>query len=137
MHAAARADEAKAFADTALRGMLPPAQEAEVRLSIGGMFSISPDVRAQACRDALALSGLPADLRGRHLALLFHSLVVAGRTVEARSLLDETKAGVKAAGDIRAEPVLLLAESALEYAEGRFGQARDLVERFIRGEIDR
>jgi len=136
LHAAARGDEAKAFADTALRGMLPPAQEAEVRLSIGSMFSISPDVRAQACRDALALSGLPADLRGRHLALLFHNLVVAGRTAEARTVLDETQAALKAAGDFRAESVLLLAESALEYAEGRFGQARDLVEAALRSSPD-
>src|SRR5580658_1252841 len=59
LHAAARSDEAKSFADTALRQVLPPHQEADVRLSIAGMFAISPDVRAEACRKGLALPGLP------------------------------------------------------------------------------
>ena len=136
LHAAARGEEAKAFADTALRDILPPAQEAEVRLSIGGMFSISPDVRAQSCREALALEGLPADLRGRHLALLLHNLVVAGRTVEARTLLDETQAALQAAGDSRAQSLLLLAESGLEYAEGRFERAQGLVEAALRSSSD-
>jgi len=54
LHAAARrGEEAKAFADTALRDVLPAAQEAEVRLSIAGMFAISPDVRAETGRQAL------------------------------------------------------------------------------------
>jgi DNA-binding CsgD family transcriptional regulator len=132
LHAAARGEEAKAFADTALREMLPPAQEAEVRLSIGGMFSISPDVRARSCREALALPGLPADLRARHQALLLHNLVVAGRTAEARTVLDETKAALQAAADFRAGSVLLLAESGIEYAEGRFVRARELVEGALR-----
>jgi hypothetical protein len=55
LHAAARGEEAKAFADTALRQVLPPEQEAEVRVSIAGMFAIAPDVRAETCRQALAL----------------------------------------------------------------------------------
>jgi hypothetical protein len=59
LHAAARSDEAMAFADGALRQVLPAEQEAEVRLSIGSLFSISPDVRAESCRRALALPGLP------------------------------------------------------------------------------
>ena len=50
LHAAARSDQAMAFADGALRQVLPAEQEAEVRLSIGTLFSISPDVRAESCR---------------------------------------------------------------------------------------
>jgi len=60
LHAAARSEEAKAFADSALRQVLPAAQEAEVRLSIASLFSISPEVRAESCRRALH----PRPLRG-------------------------------------------------------------------------
>ena len=70
LHAAGRGEEAKAFADTALHQTFPAEQEAEVRISVAGMFAISPDVRAEECRQALALPGLPAPLRARHLALL-------------------------------------------------------------------
>ena len=41
LHAAGRGEEAKAFADTALHQAFPPEQEAEVRLSIAGMFALS------------------------------------------------------------------------------------------------
>lgn len=78
LHAAARSEEAMAFADGALRQVLSAEQEAEVRLSIANLFSISPDVRAESCRRALALPGLPPDLRARLLAQLFHNLVVGG-----------------------------------------------------------
>src|SRR4029077_18441427 len=89
LHAAGRTDEAKAFADTALRRVLPAAQEAEVRLSVASMFSLCPDTRADSNRSALLLLGLPEDLRNRHEALLLHNLVVAGRASEARALRDE------------------------------------------------
>ena len=78
LHAAGRGEEAKAFADTALHQTFPAEQEAEVRISVAGMFALSPDVRAEACRRALALPGLPAPLRARHLALLFHNFVDSG-----------------------------------------------------------
>ena len=48
LHGAGRVDEARAFADTNLRDALPPAQEAEVLLSIAGMFRVPPDARAAA-----------------------------------------------------------------------------------------
>ena len=95
LHAAARGEEAKSFADTALRQVLPAEQEAEVHLSIAGMFAISPDVRAEACRQALALPGLPEHLRARHLALFFHNLANAGRIDEARAQLEGAVAAVR------------------------------------------
>ena len=55
LNAAARSEEAQAFADGALRQALPARQEAEVRLSIASLFSISPEVRAESCRRALDL----------------------------------------------------------------------------------
>ena len=100
LHAAGRGEEAKAFAETALHQAFLPEQEAEVRLSIAGMFAISSDVRAEECRQALALPGLPADLRARHLALLFHNLVTAGRRDDARAMLEEATVAVRTSGDV-------------------------------------
>ena len=59
MHAAGQGEEAKAFADSALREALPQEQEAEVRLGIASMFGISPDLRADAGRRALLLTEIP------------------------------------------------------------------------------
>src|SRR6202042_2122963 len=59
LHAAGRVEEAKAFADDAMRQVLPVAQEAQVRLGIAGMWLVSPDVRVHASREALKLVGLP------------------------------------------------------------------------------
>ena len=89
LHAAGRGEDAKAFADSALHQVFPAEQEAEVRLSVAGMFAMSSDVRAEACRRALALPGLADELRARHLALLFHNLVTAGRCDDARAMLEE------------------------------------------------
>src|SRR5690349_4168605 len=82
LHAAGRIEEAKAFADNAMRQVLPAGEEAEVRLGIAGMWLISPDVRVHASREALQLKGLPEHLRLAHLAKLAYNLVAAGRTEE-------------------------------------------------------
>ena len=132
LHAAARSEEAKSFADTALRAVLPAQQEADVRLSIAGMFAISPDVRAEACRKALALPGLTPAIRAQHLALLFHNLVTAGRLDEARVELGDAAAAVRECQDEAGRFVLELAESGLDYADGRFGRALALVEAALR-----
>ncbi|MEA2188353.1 MAG: hypothetical protein QOK16_3364 [Solirubrobacteraceae bacterium] len=78
LHAAGRIEEGKAFADDAMRQLLPVAQEAEVRLGIAGMWLVSPDVRVHASREALKLPGLAERLRLAHLAKLAYNLVVAG-----------------------------------------------------------
>jgi DNA-binding CsgD family transcriptional regulator len=88
LHAAGRIDEAKAFADNAMREVLPAAEEAEVRLGIAGMWSVSPDVRVHASREALKLKGLPEQLRLAHMATLAYNLVVAGRTDEAKTAFE-------------------------------------------------
>jgi DNA-binding CsgD family transcriptional regulator len=132
LHAAARGEEAKRFADTALRAVLPPEQEAEVRLSIAGMFAISPDVRAEACGQALAFPNLSESLRARHLAFLFHNLMTAGRLDDARAALREATMAVEACHDVAGQFVLELAESGLAYADGRFGDALELVETALR-----
>ena len=127
LHIAGNSEEAIAFADQALRRTLPAIQEAEIRLSIAGMFAISPEVRISAGRLALTLPDLTGTLRARHLACLFHNLVTAGRPEEARAILEEVRAAVTSAEDNRASFMLQLAESALEYTDDRFGSSVDLI----------
>src|SRR6266481_1442914 len=127
LHIAGDSDEAIAFADRALRETLPALQEAEVRLSIAGMFAISPEIRIGAGHLALNLPDLPETVRARHLACLFHNLVTAGRLDEARAVLEETRATVESVDDARATFTLRVAESALEYTDDRFGRSHELI----------
>src|SRR5438876_8919728 len=127
LHIAGDSEQAIAFADRALRETLPALQEAEVRLSIAGMFAISPETRIGAGRLALNLPDLPDTLRARHLACLFHNLVTAGRLDEGRAVLEETRATVESADDARATFTLRVAESALEYTDDRFGPSHELI----------
>ncbi len=126
LHIAGNSEEARAFADTALRETLPAEQEAEVRLSIAGMFAISPDVRAGAGRLALALPGLSKGFRARHLACLVHNLMVSGRLEEAHEILEEARSAVASSGDGRAAFTLTFAEMAIEYADGQLLRALEL-----------
>ena len=133
LHAAGQADEAKAFADGALRQALPAGQEAEVCLSIAGLFSISPEVRAESCRRALALPGVPADLRARLLAQLFYNLMVAVRLPEAQQLLPDVRKAVEATGDTAARYTQKLTEAALLYLDGHFGTALAMIDASLSG----
>jgi tetratricopeptide (TPR) repeat protein len=126
LHEAGRVEEARAFADTSLRQALPAEQEAEVRLSIAGMFALSPDVRDEAGRQALALPGLSPALRARHLACLVHNLTVGGRYEEAREQLAAARAA--AGADANAAFILNLAEGGLEVVAGRFSRALEVTE---------
>lgn len=132
LSAAARSEEATAFADSALRQALPPAQEAQVRLSIASMYSISPEVRAESCRQGLELTGVPPDLRARLLVQLFYSLVVAVRPDQAQQLLQEVRQTVEQTGDRAARFILELAESALQYTRGHFETALTLADAALR-----
>jgi DNA-binding CsgD family transcriptional regulator/DNA-binding Lrp family transcriptional regulator len=131
LHAAGRIDEAKIFADNALRDVLPVAEEAGVRLGISGMWLVSPDVRVHANREALKLPRLPADLRVAHMAKLAYNLLAGGRTDEAQTALSEA---VAAGG--RLDPVarfpLALGEAGLEYVSGRFTRALERFETILR-----
>jgi DNA-binding CsgD family transcriptional regulator len=115
LFAAGAAREAKWFADTALRQALPPEQEAEVRLSIASMFSLSPDVRADNARQALALPGLPVDLRAWLASLVLHNLVVAGRSDEAVRAVPDLSAAVHASDSREAQFAFELAHAGLDY----------------------
>ncbi len=132
LHAAGRPEEATSFADVALSALLPPEQESEVRYGIAGMFSLSPDVRAEAGRKALALSGLASADRARHLARLVHNTLAAGRRTEAEQLLGEAKDEIEAHGDEASVFSLGLASGGLLYTEGDFGRALERIEAAVR-----
>ena len=136
LHIAGNSDEAIAFANRALRETFPPAQEAEVRLGIAGMFAISPEIRISAGRLALGLPAIPDVLRARHLACLYHNLATSGRPDEARAMQAAADEANARSGDVRASFTLHLAESAVEYAEDDFGAAKELVELALREGID-
>jgi DNA-binding CsgD family transcriptional regulator len=132
LSAAARGEEARAFADSALRQALPATQEAQVRLSVASLFSISPEVRAESCRRALDLAGVPDDLRARLLVQLFYSLVVAVRPDQAQRQLAEVRQAVEQTGDRAARFILELAESAFQYTRGDFAAALTLADAALR-----
>jgi tetratricopeptide (TPR) repeat protein len=123
LHAAGRAEEGRVFVESALRSTSTPEDEAGVRLSIAGMLALSPDVRAEASRVALALPDVPLRLRAQHLARLVHNLLAAARDDEARSLLSEGAAVIQSAGDTNASFALGLAKGALAYNAGEFESA--------------
>jgi DNA-binding CsgD family transcriptional regulator len=134
LHAAGRIDQAKAFADNAMRGVLPAAQEAAVRLGIAGMWSVSPDVRVHASREALKLKGLPEQLRLAHMATLAYNLVVAGRTDEAKSALSDAVAAGAPLDNVARFP-LALSEAGLHYAGGDFAAALASFETILREQL--
>src|SRR5271154_397531 len=136
MHAAGQGEEAKAFADGALREVLPAEQEAEVRLGIASMFGISPDLRADAGRRALALPEISTALRARHLARLAHNLLVGGRFQEARAALPDARAAVRASEDPRAEFTLQLVDFGLLHVDGHYRRSLELIEEAMRSGMD-
>ena len=135
LHSAGRDDEARTFADAHLRDALPAEQEAEVLLSIAGMFRAPPDARVAAGRQALALPELPVHLRAQHLAALFHNLLVGGRTEEAKAIHAETAAAVQASGDPNSAFAFSLAESVTAYVDGNYDQALEMTEQAARAGI--
>jgi DNA-binding CsgD family transcriptional regulator/DNA-binding Lrp family transcriptional regulator len=135
LHAAGRVEEGKAFADNAMREVLPVAEEAEVRLGIAGMWLVSPDVRVHASREALKLPGLPEHLRLAHLAKLAYNLVVAaGRTGEAQTVMSEAVAAGGRLDRVARFP-LALSEGGLQFMGGDFTRALALFETVLREEF--
>jgi DNA-binding CsgD family transcriptional regulator len=128
LHAAGRVIEGKEFADRILGEVLAPEQEGEVRLSIARMLALSADVRAEAGLRALALSGLPAPLRARHLATLVHNRLVGGRYHEADARVREAREAADATGDANATFALDLAEAGLVSVTGDLGRALEMAE---------
>jgi DNA-binding CsgD family transcriptional regulator/DNA-binding Lrp family transcriptional regulator len=135
LHAAGRVEEGIAFADNAMREVLPVAEEAEVRLGIAGMWLVSPDVRVHASREALKLHGLPEHLRLAHLAKLAYNLAVAaGRTGEAQAVVSEAIAAGGRLDRVARFP-LALSEGGLHFMGGDLTRALGQFETILREEF--
>ena len=128
LHAAARGDEAKEFADTVLRQALPPEEEADVRLIIASMFTLSPDIRATPATRAWPsrISRPPPAPPVRQPVSQSGDCGPGGRSA---CRAPGREGGSGRSGDASSRFVLELAESGLDYADGRFAQALELVER--------
>ena len=127
LFAAGEGDEGKRVADSALRQSLTAEEEGRVRLSVAGMFTLSPDVRADNARVALALPGLSRDLNASLWASLFHSLVMAGRLKEAVSIQPKAKNAVYGSSNDSCWFTYELPESALHYTEFEFARALEIL----------
>ena len=128
LFAAGLGEEGRQFADTALRQVLPAEEEARVRFSVASMFDLSPDLRADNARTALALPDLAADLRSWLWAALFHNLVVAGRTEEALAIEGKAREAVYASRNHTCRFAFELPESAVYYQTYGFDRGLEILQ---------
>jgi DNA-binding CsgD family transcriptional regulator len=128
LFAAGLGEEGRRFADTALRQVLPAEEEARVRFSVASMFDLSPDLRADNARTALALPELTADLRAWLWAALFHNLVVAGRTDEALAIEGKAREAVYSSHNHACSFAFELPESAVHYQTYGFDRGLEILQ---------
>jgi DNA-binding CsgD family transcriptional regulator len=127
LFAAGLTEEGTRFADSALRGAIPPDEEARVRLSLASMFDLPPDVRVEHSRTGLALPSIPADLRGLLAASLLHNLVVAGRTNEALQFEPAAREVVHETTSKACWFAFELSEAGVQYQLADFHRALDIL----------
>jgi DNA-binding CsgD family transcriptional regulator len=127
LFAAGMGEEGRQFANTALRQVLPAEEEARVRFSVTSMFDLSPDLRADNARAALALPDLTADLRAWLWASLFHNLVVAGRTDDALAIEGQAHEAVYSTRNHACWFAFELPESAVHYHLYGFGRGLEIL----------
>jgi DNA-binding CsgD family transcriptional regulator len=120
LFAAGLGEEGRRFADTALRQVLPADEEARVRFSVASMFDISPDLRADNARAALALPDLTPDLQAWLWVSLYHNLVVGGRTDEALAIEGRARDAVYSSPNHACWFAFELAESGMHYQLSQF-----------------
>jgi len=136
LFAAGLREEGRQFADTALRQVLPAEEEARVRFSVASMFDLSPDLRADNARTALALPDLTADLRAWLWAALFHNLVVAGRTEEALAIEGKARGAVYSSRNQACWFAFELPESAVHYQTYGFDRGLEILQTAERRGLD-
>jgi DNA-binding CsgD family transcriptional regulator len=136
LFAAGLGEEGRRFADTALRQVLPAEEEARVRFSVASMFDLSPDLRADNARTALALPDLTADLCAWLWASLFHNLVVAGRTDEALAIEGKARAAVYSNHHHACWFAFELPESAVHYQTYGFDRGLEILQTAERRGLD-
>ncbi|MGW6277827.1 helix-turn-helix transcriptional regulator [Kribbella sp. NPDC055071] len=131
LFAAGIRDEARDYADTVLRQTMPPEQQAQVRLSIASMFVLSPDVRVDNARQALALPGLDTELRARLMTTELHNLAVGGRIAETIEKLPAAESAAQASGSREALFAMDLASAGLDYQLFEFERGLTRLDRGI------
>jgi DNA-binding CsgD family transcriptional regulator len=136
LFAAGLGEEGRRFADTALRQALPAEEEARVRFSVASMFDLSPDLRADNARTALALPDLTADLRAWLWASLFHNLVVAGRTDEALAIEGKARAAAYSSRNHACWFAFELPESAVHYQTHGYDRGLEILQTAERRGLD-
>ena len=136
LFAAGLAEEGKRFADSALRQAMPAEEEARVRLSVTGMFDLSPEVRAESARAGLALPSLSTDLRAELWAALYHSLSVAGRKQEALEIEPSAREAAYASTSEVCRFAFEVPESGMTYQLLDFGRSLEILLAAERRQLD-
>jgi DNA-binding CsgD family transcriptional regulator len=132
LHAADQVEDGRVFAETALRELLAPEEEAAVLLAIANMLSLSADARAESGRAALALDGISEPMRGRHLARRAFNLFAAGRVTAASAALADARRSSLATSDATMRFTLDTLTAGLEYDAEHFAPALAGLEAAIR-----
>jgi DNA-binding CsgD family transcriptional regulator len=127
LHSAMRSDEARTLGDTALAGVLPPQQEAEVRLSLSTMTARSTVARAHENLRALELPGLQPVTRARHHAWLAYNLAMSGDPAAAVPAAEAAVAAGEATGDLQTQVMSGLSLACIDGARGGCSRALDRV----------
>jgi DNA-binding CsgD family transcriptional regulator len=127
LHRAMRPDDAGRLGDTALSGVLPPLQEAEVRLSLSSMTTRSTAARAHENRQALRLPGLSPVLRGRHQAWLAYNLMMGGEPRLAAAVAEQ----MIPTDDPQTRMMTGIALAGVEAAGGACGRALRRIEALL------
>lgn len=131
LHAADGVLEGRAFVEEALAQKLSPVDEANLRLALAMMQTLSPDVRAEAARPALDLPGLDPVLRGQLIASYGLSVIAAGRPAPARAALELGRAEGLTDADPQVAFKFSLIETGLDYDDGRFAAAVGAIDAVI------
>ncbi|MCW2994563.1 MAG: putative regulatory protein [Conexibacter sp.] len=126
---AGRSSEARAFADSALRGLLSPEHEARVRLRLGQICvqSSLADVGRQ-CRLALALADVPPSLRLQLRLVLTLGCLLNGDIEDGLAAVEDDLAAARDAGDVGAERAALYNWSLASFYRHRYQDALDYAE---------
>lgn len=124
LFAAGRPADARLLADTALKGLLTPDAEALVRFQLAQVsvqYTFGEVVRQ--CERALALPGVPAELRLQLETLCTFGLLLDGEHERAFAAMDLDLQAARAAGDRLAESSALATVSGVLFHCHRYDEA--------------
>lgn len=131
LHQAGRSDRAQVLADRALAGVLPPHEEAKVRLSLSSMTTRSTVARAEENSRALALPGLTTLIRARHLGWLAYNLAVGGEPA-ATAAVESAMDAAEVTADLETRVMTGLALACIDGAGGVHTRALTRIENLRR-----